>query len=213
MTVADRPSKSRRPGSETRRLVIDAARRRIESEGAVSLKISDIVRETGIADVIIYRHFGDRRGVIVEALAEIWLEFTRASLADARRIIQSAPDGGVTATMLAGLMIPPENALYRQRRWLRIQTLSAAQEFPELRERIVAEQQLAGEELEDLLDIIRQKNRRGPLPVSVATIRANILGSTIGMVLDDLVGGTLDDAEQFAFWTHFFVCFGLAAPD
>ena len=46
----------RRSAAETKRIVLDAARRRIENEGAVSLKISDIVRDTKIADVIIYRH-------------------------------------------------------------------------------------------------------------------------------------------------------------
>jgi AcrR family transcriptional regulator len=194
-------------------LVIDAARRRIESDGAVSLKISDIVRETKIADVIIYRHFGDRRGVIVEALAETWIEFTQASLVEARAIIESAPDRGITASMLAALMVPPENAMFRRRRWLRIQTLSAAQEFPELRERIAAEQVGVGRELDDLLEIIRRKNGLEPPPVTMATIRANLLGASIGLVLDDVAGGLLSDAEQFAFWKHFFVCFGLAAPE
>ena len=213
MTVVDRASKSRRPGSETRRLVIDAARRRIESDGAVSLKISDIVRETGIADVIIYRHFGDRRGVIVEALAEFWLEFTRADLAEARRVIQSAPDGGVTASMLASLMVRPQDPAYRRRRWLRIQTLSAAQEFPELRDRIAAEQALAHEELQDLLEIIRRKNGLGAFPVSIETIRGAMLGTSIGYVLDDATGGSLTDDAQRAFWEHFFVSFGVARPE
>lgn len=213
MTVVDRSTKSRRPGAETRRLVIDAARRRIESDGAVSLKISDIVRETGIADVIIYRHFGDRRGVIVEALAEIWLEFTRANLAEARRVIQAAPDRGVTATMLASLMVPPEDPTYRRRRWLRIQTLSAGQEFPELRVRIAAEQALANEELQDLLEIIRSKNGMGEFPVPIETIRGNMLGATVGYVLDDVAGGSISDAAQRSFWRHFFVSFGLAHAD
>ena len=213
MTVVDRSSKSRRPGSETRRLVIDAARRRIESDGAVSLKISDIVRETGIADVIIYRHFGDRRGVIVEALAEIWLEFTRANIADARQVIHSAPDGGVSASTLASLTVRPENPNYRRRRWLRVQTLSAAQEFPELRERIATEQALANDDLQDLLEVIRRKNGMGPFPVPVETIRANVIGASIGLVLDDLAGGSLTDEAQMAFWRHFFVSFGLARAD
>lgn len=213
MTIVDGSSKSRRPGAETRRLVIDAARRRIENDGAVSLKISDIVRETGIADVIIYRHFGDRRGVIVEALAEIWLEFTRANLVEARRAVQAAPDGGVTASMLASLMVPPESPMFRRRRWLRVQTLSAAQEFPELRERIARDQAQAVEDMDDLLDEIRRKNGLGPFPVDISTIRTHLLGSTMGLVLDDVIGGTLTDRAQFDYWRHFFVAFGLARPD
>lgn len=212
MAVDDRPVRTRRSGSETRRLVIDAARRRIESDGAVSLKISDIVRETGIADVIIYRHFGDRRGVIVEALAEIWLEFTRANLDEARRAVRAAPDGRVTASMLASLMVRPEDVTYRRRRWLRVQTLAAAQEFPELFERIGVEQRLANEELEDLLEEIRVKNGLDPFPVAIETIRAAIVGSTIGYVLDDAAGPTLTDDAQQQFWSHSFVAFGLARP-
>ncbi|MEN9803291.1 MAG: hypothetical protein RIS41_138 [Actinomycetota bacterium] len=213
MTVVDQPTRSRRPGAETRRLVIDAARRRIESDGAVSLKISDIVRETGVADVIIYRHFGDRRGVIVEALAEIWLEFTRANLTEARRVVQSAPAGGVTASMLAALMVPPESPIFRRRRWLRVQTLSAAQEFPELRERIASDQRQAADDMDDLLDEIRRKNGLGPFPVAIEAIRSHLLGSTIGLALDDLIGGTLTDQVQFDYWRHMFVAFGLARPD
>ena len=213
MTIVDRTPRSRRPGSEPRRLVIDAARRRIETDGAVGLKISDIVRDTGIADVIIYRHFGDRRGVIVEALAEIWLEFTRANIAEARRVIQSAPDGAVTAPMLASLMVRPEDPSYRRRRWLRVQTLSAAQEFPELRERIAEEQALANEDLQDLLEVIRRKNGMDPFPVPVESIRAHVIGASIGLVLDDLMGGSLTDESQLVFWRHFFVSFGLARAE
>lgn len=202
----------RRTGAETRRLVIDAARRRIESDGAVSLKISDIVRETGIADVIIYRHFADRRGVIVEALAEIWLEFTRANLGEARRIIDETPGRGVTASMLAGLMIPPRSEVFRRRRWLRVQTLSAAQEFPELRDRISTEQALANQELEEILEAIRVKNCMDPFVVPVETIRANIIGSTLGLVLDDVAGASLSDEAQRRHWEWYFVAVGLAVP-
>lgn len=213
MTAVESSPKTRRSGAETRRIVIDAARRRIEADGAVSLKISDIVRETGIADVIIYRHFGDRRGVIVEALAEFWSEFTRANLDAARRLVIDHPDGGITASMLAALMIPPEDRNYRRRRWLRVQTLSAAQEFPELRDRIAAEQAEAGREFVEVIESIRRANRLGPFPVPVEAIRVSMLGSTIGLVLDDVVGGTLTDEAQFDFWRHFFVSFGLGCPD
>lgn len=126
MSVTERSESKRRSGAETKRLVIDAARQRIEEHGAVGLKISDIVRDTKIADVIIYRHFGDRRGVIVEALTDIWLEFTRSALDEAKALLRRAPSDGITASMLAALMVPPEELIFRRRRWLRVQTLSAA---------------------------------------------------------------------------------------
>ncbi|MDA0370440.1 MAG: TetR/AcrR family transcriptional regulator [Actinomycetota bacterium] len=213
MTVAEGSVSRRRSAAETKRIVLDAARRRIENEGAVSLKISDIVRDTKIADVIIYRHFGDRRGVIIEALCEFWLEFTRANLDEARRVVHQAPPRGVTGSLMAPLMVRPEDPVYRRRRWLRIQTLAAAQEFPELLERIAVEQRLANDELEDLLEEIRIKNGRGPLPAPVESIRAAMLGSTIGYVLDDAAGPSLTDEMQIRFWSHFFVSMGLAVPD
>lgn len=213
MSLAEGSVARRRSAAETKRIVLDAARRRIEAEGAVSLKISDIVRDTKIADVIIYRHFGDRRGVIIEALCEFWLEFTRANLDEARRTVRQAPQGRVTASLMASLMVRPEDPVYRRRRWLRVQTLAAAQEFPELLERIGEEQRLANEELEDLLEEIRHKNGLGPLPVSVQSIRAAMLGSTIGYVLDDSAGPSLTNDMQIAYWSHFFVSMGLAVPD
>ena len=213
MTVTEGSVSRRRSAAETKRIVLDAARRRIENEGAVSLKISDIVRDTKIADVIIYRHFGDRRGVIIEALCEFWLEFTRANLDEARRVVHQALSRGVTGSLMASLMVRPEDPVYRRRRWLRIQTLAAAQEFPELLERIAVEQRLANDELEDLLEEIRIKNGREPLPVAVESIRAAMLGSTIGYVLDDTAGPSLTDEMQIRFWSHFFVSMGLAVPD
>jgi len=206
-------SAKRRSGAETRRMVIDATRRRLESDGAVSLKISDVVRETGIADVIIYRHFGDRRGVIVEALAELWLEFTRANIDEARRVVHQTPPRGVTGSLMASLMVGPEDPMYRRRRWLRIQTLAVAQEFPELRDRIADEQQRANETMEDLLEEIRVKNELGPFAVPIESIRSVILGMTIGYTLNDLAGPTLTDDVQRRFWEHFFVSVGLAVPD
>lgn len=212
MTLVNQASAKRRSGAETRRMVIDATRRRLESDGAVSLKISDIVRETGIADVIIYRHFGDRRGVIVEALAELWLEFTRANIDEARRVIRTAPARRITASLLASLMIGPENPTYRRRRWLRVQTLAAAQEFPELRQRIADEQQQANEKMEDLLEEIRVKNELGPFAVPIESIRSVVLGMTLGYTLNDVAGPALTDDAQRRFWEHFFVSVGLAVP-
>ncbi len=213
MTVTERSGSRRRSAAETKRIVLDAARRRIEAEGAVSLKISAIVRDTKIADVIIYRHFGDRRGVIIEALCEFWLEFTRANLEEARRAVHQAPEGRVTASLMASLMVRPEDPAYRRRRWLRVQTLAAAQEFPELLERIAAEQRLANEELEDLLEEVRLKNGLGPLPVPAQSIRTVMLGTSISYVLDDAAGPSLTDEMQLHFWSHFFLTMGLAVPD
>lgn len=212
MTIVNQASGKRRSGAETRRLVIDATRRRIESEGAVTLKISDVVRETGIADVIIYRHFGDRRGVIVEALAELWLEFTRSNIDEARRVIRAAPAREITASLLASLMVGPEDPMYRRRRWLRVQTLAAAQEFPELRQRIADEQQHANERMEDLLDEIRVKNELGPFSIPIESIRSIVLGMTLGYTLNDVAGPTLTDDAQRQFWELFFVSVGLAVP-
>ena len=213
MTVTERSGSRRRSAAETKHIVLDAARHRIENEGAVSLKISDIVRDTKIADVIIYRHFGDRRGVIIEALSEFWLEFTRANLEEARRTVRQAPEGRVTASLMASLMVRPEDPVYRRRRWLRVQTLAAAQEFPELLERIAAEQRLANEELEDLFEEVRLKNGLGPLPVPAQSIRTVMLGTSISYVLDDAAGPSLTDEMQLRFWSHFFLTMGLAVPD
>ena len=59
--------KPRRSAAETRSIVLDAAVGWIEENGSSSLKVSDIARNSGVSEVLIYRYFTDRQGLLTAA--------------------------------------------------------------------------------------------------------------------------------------------------
>ena len=60
-----------RPGATSRRAVLDAARRMVESGGAASVSMRKLAAELGVAPPSIYRHAGSREQVLNQLVDEL----------------------------------------------------------------------------------------------------------------------------------------------
>lgn len=61
--------RSRRPAEEARRLILDAAEKRLAEQGPEGIRLQDIARDVGISHPAILHHFESREG-LVRALIE-----------------------------------------------------------------------------------------------------------------------------------------------
>ncbi|GAB4674043.1 TetR/AcrR family transcriptional regulator [Mycobacterium avium] len=84
------PIRQRRPAAESRELVSQSARRLFGAKGFANTTIRDIARESGVAEVVIYRLFGSKANLFDQVMGEHLAQFLQEWL-DAWRA--RAPDG------------------------------------------------------------------------------------------------------------------------
>ena len=197
------PSRKRRSAEETRRLVIDAAIDWIEENGSASLKVVDIARISGVSEVLIYRYFTDRHGVLTSALVALWERYMIQPLDDARRIIADLPAEAFTPQFLASLGVQPNSDAARKSRWARLQVLAASPENPELRDMIKASQSRINAEHESIIELIRSRmpGRHFPSVRMMRMLNQNVI---FGFVIEDLVDDPIENEELNEFLTMFY---------
>ncbi len=74
-----RARKKSRPTRDTRRAILDAARRRLAEGGPEAIRLQEIARDVGISHPAILHHFGSREG-LTQALAQDALDALEADL-------------------------------------------------------------------------------------------------------------------------------------
>ncbi|MGH7960445.1 MAG: helix-turn-helix domain-containing protein, partial [Candidatus Binatia bacterium] len=62
-----KPMRRRRTAEEARRLILEAAEKRLITGGPEAIRLQDIAAEVGMAHAVISHHFGNREG-LMEAL-------------------------------------------------------------------------------------------------------------------------------------------------
>lgn len=199
----------RRTGEQNRQAVIAAACRHIESSGALSLRVNRLVEDTGVAEAMIYRYFGDRTGIIAAACHELWLRYAQESYTDAQRLLALIDEIEITPDVIADVMLLPRAGDNEARRRLRVQILAASMEIPELRAAISEAQRRQDEITEQLICAVTA--RIGAYPISARMQRVMFSALAFGYAVDDLHGDdAITDDEVRTFWHEFFRRF--AAP-
>lgn len=204
--VIDRTAGSkrrRRSADETRAIVLDAAVAWIEENGSANLKVVDIAKASGISEVLIYRYFDDRQGLLTAALVELWERYMTQPLDDARRLIAAQPVGALTPNFLASLNVPPNSEDARRRRWARLQVLAASPENPELRALIRESQNRINAEHESLIELVRSQlpGRHLPSARLLRLLHQNVL---FGFVIEDLTDDPVSNEELYEFLVVFY---------
>ncbi len=199
-------SSSRRPrrsAAKTRAIVLDAAVGWIEENVSSSLKVSEIARSAGVSEVLIYRYFNDRQGLLTAALVELWERYMAHPIAVVRQMIDSLPTGELTPELLANFALPPSSDRAQKSRWARLQVLAASPENPELRAMIRESQSRINAEHESLIELIRSKMPGAHLP-SVRMMRMLNQNVIVGFVIEDLVDDPISDEELRDFLIMFY---------
>jgi len=193
----------RRSADETRRLVLDAAVDWIEENGSASLKVVDIARASGVSEVLIYRYFDDRQGLLTAALVDLWERYMIEPLDAARQMIADLPSEAFTPEFIARIGVQPSTEAARKSRWARLQVLAASPENPELRAMIKASQSRINAEHESLIELVRSRMPGRHLP-SVRMMRMLNQNVIFGFVIEDLVDDPVSDEELREFLTMFY---------
>ncbi|GAA6155480.1 TetR family transcriptional regulator [Pyruvatibacter sp. HU-CL02332] len=84
------PRRVRRTGEEARRLILDAAEKRLASNGPEGIRLQDIAKDVGISHPAILHHFQSREG-LVAALVERTMRHLREALFGVIEKGQSGP--------------------------------------------------------------------------------------------------------------------------
>jgi AcrR family transcriptional regulator len=195
--------RQRRSAAETRSIVLDAAVGWIEESGSSSLKVSAIARKSGVSEVLIYRYFTDRHGLLTAALVELWERYMTHPITAFRELISTLPDAAFTPELLASLAVPPNSERAQKSRWARLQVLAASPENQELSAMIRESQSRANAEHESLIQLIRLK-MPGIHLTSVRMMRMLNNSVIFGFVEEDLVDHPISDEEFLDFLTMFY---------
>lgn len=116
--------------------LIDQTIKVIEERGEVSLRIRDLVNETGIALATIYKYFGNREGLLDSAYAEMYLRTALhpfSFFAEAVETCNNADEFAQVIENFLNLQNTPEAA---HRRRTRISVIGSAQARPSLASKI-----------------------------------------------------------------------------
>lgn len=203
MNEVSTTKRQRRSADETRRIILDTAVTWIEENGSANLKIVDIARASGISEVLIYRYFTDRQGVLTAALVELWERYMTAPLDEARHLIVDLPEDAFTPGLLITLSIRPNRDIERRRRWARLQVLAASPENPQLAQLIRETQTRINREHEELIALI-QERMPGHHVVSPRMMRMLNQAVSFGFVMEDLSDEPIDEEELDAFLLEFY---------
>ena len=183
--------------------MLDAAVDWIEENGSASLKVVDIARASGISEVLIYRYFSDRQGLLTAALVDLWERYMIQPLDAARQMIADLPSEAFTPEFIARIGVQPSTEAARKSRWARLQVLAASPENPELRAMIKESQSRINAEHESLIELVRSKMPGRHLP-SVRMMRMLNQNVIFGFVIEDLTDDPVSDEELVEFLTMFY---------
>ena len=195
--------RQRRSADETRRIILDAAVAWIEENGTAGLKVVDVSRSSGVSEVLIYRYFTDRSGLLTAALVELWERYMAAPVDEARTALAALPDEAITPDLLVSLHVLPNQDTYRRRRWARLQVLAASAELPELAQLIRQTQTRLNRDFEELIALV-QGRMPGHHAVSPRMLRMLNESISFGFVLQDLSDDPVSDEEFTEFLREFF---------
>lgn len=183
--------------------MLDAAVAWIEENGSANLKVVDIAKASGISEVLIYRYFDDRQGLLTAALVELWERYMIQPLDDARLLIADLPDEAFTPEFLVSISVQPNSDASRKSRWARLQVLAASPENPELRRMIKESQSRINREHESLIELIRTRMPGRHLP-SARIMRMLNQNVIFGFVIEDLTDEPVTDEELNEFLVMFY---------
>lgn len=116
--------------------LIDQTIKVVEERGEVSLRIRDLVEETGIALATIYKYFGNREGLLDSAYAEMYLRTALHPFSYFSEAIQACTNADEFASVIENFLNLQNTAEAAHRRRTRISVIGSAQARPSLASKI-----------------------------------------------------------------------------
>jgi AcrR family transcriptional regulator len=200
MTEVARPR--RLPAEERRRAIVEAALRVFSAGSYAGSTTSEIAREAGVSEPVLYRHFASKRDLWVACLEVAWEEFRDGFDASIAGLLAEArPPGGTAAprVLRGGLLVPPSVARWKKALMpnLWIQGITEAGEDREIRRQVARHMRVVHDHV---AGAIRRGQESGAIPPDRdpdAEAWVMIAGGLLRSVADR-VGGLLSEQDLVA---------------
>ena len=187
--------------SNSRERIVAAAQEEIELKGILGLRVQDVAERARVSVPLIYKYFGDRDGILAEALGAMFEEFVLQRLDHSEQYFLSLESP--TIDDLVAMLALPRQDFRRASRWARVQILAASMEIPALRTRLGLAQTAIYDQLITFMDQVQKKMMGGQLVVSSAALAMLVHSYSLGFILNDLEdGGSRVSDEEFTHLMH-----------
>lgn len=187
--------------SNSRERIVAAAQEEIELKGILGLRVQDVAERARVSVPLIYKYFGDRDGILAEALGAMFEEFVLQRLDHSEQYFLSLESP--TIDDLVAMLALPRQDFRRASRWARVQILAASMEIPALRTRLGLAQTAIYDQLITFMDQVQKKMMGGQIVVSSAALAMLVHSYSLGFILNDLEdGGSRVSDEEFTHLMH-----------
>jgi len=187
--------------SNSRERIVAAAQEEIELKGILGLRVQDVAERARVSVPLIYKYFGDRDGILAEALGAMFEEFVLQRLDHSEQYFLSLESP--TIDDLVAMLALPRQDFRRASRWKRVQILAASMEIPALRTRLGLAQTAIYDQLISVMDQVQKKMTGGDVVVSSAALAMLVQTYSLGFILNDLEdGGSRVSNEEFTHLMH-----------
>jgi AcrR family transcriptional regulator len=187
--------------SNSRERIVAAAQEEIELKGILGLRVQDVAERARVSVPLIYKYFGDRDGILAEALGTMFEEFVLQRLDQSEQYFLSLESP--TIDDVVAMLAMPRQDFRRASRWARVQILAASMEIPSLRIRLGLAQTAILDQLITFMDQVQKKMMGGQIVVSSAALAMLVHSYSLGFILNDLEdGGSRVSDEEFAHLMH-----------
>jgi AcrR family transcriptional regulator len=114
--------------------ILISARREIEEQGILGLRIMDVARGAHASLSLIYKYFGSRDGLLARVLGDMYDEIQKTSLA--AYMHQLSGNNNLTVEDLVRALPQFDNEAFRLNQYARLQILATSIKNPDLRTRL-----------------------------------------------------------------------------
>lgn len=184
------------PSGETARRILAVAVAIIDRSGESSLRIADVMREAGVQAPMIYRHFGDREGLVQSAHLRRVIDVLRADLGALELAAVDAHDASSFEAAFMDLMTTLSGPAFAAKRRQRLEVVGSALARPELRARVL---ELHGLMVARSTEILQRAQRAGWIrgDLDVASFVEWGMGCTFGLASVEQLSPEPDIAEAW----------------
>lgn len=177
--------------------VIEATIRAIEAGGEASVRIDDILNETGISKGSLYHHFGGREGLIAAARVT---QFSRFVAEDAKNVRDTLTQTNTLEEFIAATssLVELGNNVERERaRHNRLSVIASSYGRPELRESLALQQH---SHTEAIAEAVRYGQRKGWIrtDIDARAVAVFVQGYNLARVLLELDTEPVETTD----WDH-----------
>lgn len=182
----------------TKRALLDAAIADMEATGEASIRITKVLKESGITNGSLYHHFGSREGLVQAAIVERFMGSVSVGLGLFASLASEVRSGQGFSDLIRAELVRIGSPEVRAQRVQRMTALAAALPRAELLERIITEQSEYFDRAAASLQILQD---RGVIAadIDVRAFASWALGLMLSRLLSDIDPGLDPDAD----WTEF----------